>query len=75
MDSFDKLNDKNLSSKEKLFCTLSDEHITDKDYKHAQNEWNLESMGQYHNLYLKFDVLLLANVFEKFRKHVLDITN
>ena len=70
-DSFDKFNDKNLPSKEKLFCMLSDEHITDKDYKHAQNVWNtfnLESMGQYHDLYLKSEVLLLADVFEKFRK-------
>ena len=73
MDSFDKFNDKNLPSKEKFFCMLSDEHITDKDYEHAQNVWNtfnLESMGQYHDLYLKSDVLLLADVlvFEKFRK-------
>ena len=50
---------------------LSDKHITDEDYKHAQNvgnTFNLESMGQYHDLYLKSDVLLSANVFEKFRK-------
>ena len=49
MDSFDKFNDKNLPSKEKFFCMLSDEHITDKDYEHAQIVWNtfnLESMGQ-----------------------------
>ena len=71
MNSFDKFNDKNLPSKEKFCCILSDEQITDKDYKHAQNVWNtfnLESMGQYHDLYLKCDVLLLADVFEKFRK-------
>ena len=71
MNSFDKFNDKNLPSKEKFFCILSDEHITDEDYKNAQNVWNafnLESMGQYHDLYLKSDVLLLADVFEKFRK-------
>ena len=35
MDSFDKFNDKNLPSKEKFFCMLRDEHITDKDYEHA----------------------------------------
>ena len=71
IDSFDKFNDKNLPSKEKFFCMLSDEHITDEDYKHAQNVWNtfkLEFMGQYHDLYLKSDVMLLADVFEKFRK-------
>ena len=48
MDSFDKFNDKNLPSKEKFFCMLSDEHITD-----IWNTFNLESMGQYHDLYLK----------------------
>ena len=71
MDSFDKFNDRHLPSKQKFFCMLSDEHITDKDYEHAQNVWNtfnLESMGQYHDLYLNSDVLLLADVFEKFRK-------
>ena len=41
MDSFDKFNDKNLPSKKILFCMLSDEHITDKDYKHARNVWNM----------------------------------
>ena len=71
MDSFDKFNDKNLPSKKKFFCMLSNEHITDKDHKHAQNVWNtfnLESMGQCYDLYLKSDVLLLANVFKKFCK-------
>ena len=71
MDSFEKFNDKNLPSKKKSFCMLSDEHITDKNYEHAQNVWNtfnLKSMGQYHDLYLKSDVLLLPDVFEKFRK-------
>ena len=71
MDSFDKFNDKNLPPKEKFYSILNDEHITDKDYKHAQNVWNtfnLKSMGEYHDLYLKSDVLLLTDVFEKFRK-------
>ena len=61
MDSFDKFNDKNLPPKKKFFCMLSDKHITEKNYKHAQNVWNsfnLESMGRYHDFYLKSDVLL-----------------
>ena len=40
-----------------------------KDYLHACYVWNvfkMNTMGDYHDLYLKIDVLLLADVFEKF---------
>ena len=71
MNSFDKFDDRNLPPKKEFYSLLADEDINDEDYKHAQNVWTtfkLESMGQYHDLYLKSDVLLLADVFEKFRK-------
>ena len=71
MNSFDKFDDRHLPPKKEFYSLLTDEDISDEDYKHAQNVWTtfkLESMGQYHDLYLKSDVLLLADVFEKFRK-------
>ena len=71
MDHFDKFNEKHLPPREEFYSILNDKHITNEDYKHAQNVWNtfnLESMGEYHDLYLKSDVLLLADVFEMFRK-------
>ena len=70
MDSFDKFDEK-LPTKEEFYSILNDEHISDEDYKHTQNVWNtfnLKTMGDYHNLYLQSDILLLADVFENFRK-------
>ena len=71
MDSFKKFEDNRLPKKEDFFSLMNDEHITDEEYQQAQNVWKkfgLSSMGEYHDLYLKSDILLLADVFENFRK-------
>ena len=71
MDSFEKFNKTELPTKEEFYSILNNEHISDEDYCHAQKVWNtfkLQTMGEYHNLYLKSDILLLADVFENFRK-------
>ena len=59
-----------LPPQEAFFSKLSDEHIEDADYIHAQTVWttfNMKCLRDYHDLYLKTDVLLLADVFENFR--------
>ena len=71
MDSFKKFDETRLPTKEDFYSILNDEHISDEDYKHAQTVWEtfkLNTMGEYHDLYLKTDVLLLADVFENFRR-------
>ena len=70
MTDFDKLNVSELPPKEKFYNKLNDSNISDEEHKHAQkvwNEFNCKTMRDYHNLYLKTDVLLLANVIENYR--------
>ena len=71
MDNFNKFNETQLPKKQDFYSILNNEHISDEQYTHAQNVWNtfdLKTMGDYHDLYLKSDILLLADVFENFRK-------
>ena len=75
IDSLDRFNETQLPSIEKFYSKLSDEKIKDVDYEHAQkvwNEFNCKTIGDYHALYLKTDVVLLADVFQTFRKTCMD---
>ena len=65
-----KFNETCLPPIEEFYSKLNDEYITEDEYKHARNVWNTfncKTIRDYHNLYLKSDVLLLADVFENFR--------
>ena len=75
MDSLLKFSEEKLPPKEKFFNRLKETQISDEDYDHAQNVWEkfgLKNMGEYHDLYLKSDILLLADVFEEFRSVCLE---
>ena len=67
MSYFEKFKEK-LRSKEKFFSSLTNRKISDKKYEHVLNVWKkieMKKMKDYHDLYLKCDVSLLADVFEK----------
>ena len=71
MDDFEKFKKQSLPKKTSFFSRLKQEKISEEDFLHAQKVWKefeLKNMGDFHDLYLKTDVLLLADVMENFRK-------
>ena len=69
MSDFEEFN-KELPSKERFYSSLTNRKITDKTYEHVLNVWNkfeIKTMKDYHDLYLRCNALLFANVFEKFK--------
>ena len=71
MDSTDRFLETELPAKDKFYSTLYDETVTDDQYEFAKAVWKnfrCKTLGDYHDLYLKTDVLLLADIFENFRK-------
>ena len=65
-----------LPPKEAFYSNLNLENISDEDYAHAQKVWEvfeIKNRGEYHDLYVQSDTLLLADVFENFRNMCLEI--
>ena len=70
MDNWERFNETSLPSKESFYSNLNMEDIDDIDYRHGNNVFNkfkLNNLGDYHDLYVQSDTLLLADVFENFR--------
>ena len=80
MDTFKRFGEEKLPDEECFYNSVKDRttgengkkldgHISDEDYlmcKKIWNEFNMKNMGDYHDYYLGKDVLLLADIFEKF---------
>ena len=69
-DTWESFSEISLPSKEDFYSNLNMEDISDIDYRHANNVFKvfkLENVGDYHDLYVQSDTLLLANVFNNFR--------
>ena len=70
MDNWERFNETSLPSKESFYSNLNIEDIDEIDYRHGNNVFNkfkLNNLGDYHDLYVQSDTLLLADVFENFR--------
>ena len=80
MNSFERFNEEKLPARKYFYSSIkdgkigddgkiSDGHISVKDYLTCEKIWDkfeMKNMGDYHDHYLKKDVLLSVDVFEKF---------
>ena len=76
MNSWNRFNECKNPPFEKYFNKLNMSNISKEDYVHSQKIWStfkIQDIGEYHNLQVKTDVLLLADVLENFRKMCHDI--
>ena len=76
MDYLEKVNEETLPEKEEFYRNLNIEDITHVGYIHAKRvckDFDIKNLGEYHDLYLKSDVLLLVDFFENFKKMCLKI--
>ena len=70
VDNWERFSELSLPSKKDFYSNLNMEDISDTDYRHANNvfkRFKLENLGDYHDLYVQSDTLLLADVFNNFR--------
>ena len=76
IDSWKNFNKTSLPDKKAFYSELNKEDITDEDYAHAQKVWKvfgIKKLGEYYDLYVQSDTLLLADLFENFRDKCIDI--
>ena len=70
MDNWERFDETSLPDKELFYSSLNLENIDDIEYRHGNNlfkKFKLNNLGEYRNLYVQSDTLLLADVFENFR--------
>ena len=75
MDSWERFDKTSLPDKKCSYSELNLEEISDKDYLHAQKVFEefCTDIGDYHDLHVQTDTLLLADVFKKFRNTCIEI--
>ena len=75
MSSWDKFEESQLPPIEAFYSNLNMTNVSEGDYEHVQRFWKefrIRNLGEYHDLYLCTDVILLANMFEAFRDTCLE---
>ena len=77
INNWERFNETSLPNKESFYSSLNMENINDIDYRHGNNvfkKFKLKNLGEYYDLYVQSDTLLLADVFEDFMSLILLIS-
>ena len=75
-DLYKGFDETSLPDKKAVYSKLNLEDTADKGYEHAQKVWKvfeIKNLGEYHDLYVQSDTLLLVDVFENFRDNCIEI--
>ena len=76
MDRWEKFNETSIPDKEAFYSELNKEGISNADYAHSQKVWKVffkKNLGEYYDLYVQSDILLLADVYENFKDKCIEI--
>ena len=76
MDDLEKFNETSVPEKEDFYGCLNMENITDAYYvyvKRVCKDFEIKSLGEYHDLFVKSDTILLSDIFENFRNMCIKI--
>ena len=75
MDDWSRFDEEKLPDESHFYSGLNMEEISRIDYSHAEkvfNKFNIKHLGEYHDLYVQSDALLLADVFENYVSKFMD---
>ena len=76
INSWIRFDENTIPPKEAFYSKLNLENIIDKDYEHVKKVWEafeINNLGEYHDLYVQCDTFLLSHVFENFRNKGIEI--
>ena len=76
IDDWENFNETSLPEKEYIYSHLNIEDIIDANYTHAKRvckDFEIKNLGEYHDLYLQSNTILLTDVFENFQNICLEI--
>ena len=76
MNIWGRFDESSLPAKKEFYSSITNKIVTDPDYKHSKRVWEyleIQNLGQYHDLYVQSDAILLVGVFESFSNKSIEI--